>query len=599
MNKIILFLGTLGLFGLTTVASAQTRDQYFETGGLGYIILSPTEHTVEVSSLWDGGFYRGNITIPASVVYDGTTYDVVALREMAFYGANLSGITIPSSITHIKEGCFLFATCPATINIPASVTEIEKLAFAAYNLATINVDENNPNYRTIDGMLFSKDTLKIVECPMAKSGVVALPQNTRHIADFAFAYCRNITGITLPDGLSSIGYMAFICNSQLNNIIIPSSVINISTNPFANCPALTNLSLSEGNTHYYMDGMMIYSMGGDSLLSAHKSADSVYLPNTLRFVSGFAGNNNIRYVHIPDGVTTIGDETFNGSTLVSIDLPNHLDLMGEGAFAYCNSLTRVAMPSSLDTMRKECFFSCENLTSIDIPNGLRAIPPNAFNSCTSLSHITWGDAVETIGEAAFGDCAFTDLIFPSTLRSIGLAAFPSYNGMADMGRVVFTAPIDTIEPEAFTQRQIGLLRFENTTPPVTVTMPEYGEDLGCLYYATVDTIVIPCGTLDAYLADSYWGQFSDFYYEDCSGIEDVSSTRQSTVSVYPNPTQGMVYINSEAGTIKSAEVYNVRGEKVSVQLTAAGIDMSRLSAGVYYLILTTENGTYRHKVVRL
>ena len=61
----------------------------------------------------------------------------------------------------------------------------------------------------------------------------------------------------------------------------------------------------------------------------------------------------------------------------------------------------------------------------------------------------------------------------------------------------------------------------------------------------------------------------------------------------------MVYINSEAGEIKSAEVYNVRGEKVSVQLTTEGIDMSRLSAGVYYLILTTESGACRHKVVKL
>ena len=73
MNKIILFLGALGLLGLSTVASAQTRDQYFETGGLGYIILSSMDHTVEVSRLWNGGFYRGNITIPASVVYNGET----------------------------------------------------------------------------------------------------------------------------------------------------------------------------------------------------------------------------------------------------------------------------------------------------------------------------------------------------------------------------------------------------------------------------------------------------------------------------------------------------------------------------------------------
>ena len=605
MKKIILLLGTLGLFGLTTVASAQSSDQYFETGGLGYIILSAEDRTVEVTALHSSTFYRGNINIPPSVVYNGETYNVVALGEEAFEGSTLSSVTIPSSVIEIKRGCFFNVMGSlSAINIPASVTSIGEYAFVVQNLTAINVDENNPSYRTIDGMLFSKDTATLMACPAAKSGAITLPQNTKYIANYAFTFCFYITGVTLHEGISSIGCRAFWSNRRLNNIVIPSSVSHIGPNPFAYCLALDNLTLSDGNMHYYLDGMMIYSADGDSLLSAHKSADSVFLPNTLRYVNGFGLNQNVRYVNVPDGVTTIGDETFNGSTLVSIDLPNHLDLMGEGAFAYCNSLTRVAMPSSLDTMRKECFFSCENLTSIDIPNGLRAIPPDAFNSCTSLSHITWGDAVETIGEAAFGDCAFTDLIFPSTLRSIGLAAFPSYNGMADMGRVVFTAPIDTIEPEAFTQRQIGLLQFVNTAPPVTVTMPEYGEDLGCLYYATVDTIVIPCGTLDAYLSDSYWGQFADFYYEDCSGIEEAVSSRQTAVSVYPNPTTSQLHINANGQPITSIDIHSITGQPVVTKTfqhsdSQAIIDLSTLPAGVYYLTVKSGQSTTLHKVVKI
>ena len=307
MNKLSLYFCIFIMLCIPDVVSAQ----YFELNGIAYNVLSPTEHTVEVTVL-SCNLYQGNIDIPSTVVYNGETYSVVALGEEAFYCASLSSITIPSSVVQIKRGCFLGAYGPTTINIPASVTEIEPLAFAARNLTSINVDENNPNYMSMDRILFSKDTVTVVECLMTRSGAVSLPQSIKHIAELAFAYCQYITSVTLPEGLSSIGYWAFVATDNLNNIVIPSTVSHLGPNPFVNCQALNNLSLSEENTHYYMDGMMIYSAGGDSLVSAHKSADSVFLPSNLRFVSGFAGNHVVRYVHVPDGVITIGNEAFNG-----------------------------------------------------------------------------------------------------------------------------------------------------------------------------------------------------------------------------------------------------------------------------------------------
>lgn len=500
---------------LPAVASAQN----FMSGGIGYQVLSVEDHTVEVTVKESCSPYQGNINIPATVTYNGETYDVVALGEEAFSQASLSGIIIPSSVTQIKYGCFLFANCPSTINVPASVTDIETLAFAAFNLNAINVDENNPNFMSMDKMLFSKDTTTLVECLMTKSGVVTLPQCTRHLAANAFAYCQNITGVTLPEGLESIGYWAFVDNQHLNNVVIPSSVTHIAPGPFVNCPALNNLSIAEGNTHYYMDGMMIYSAGGDSLVSAHKSADSVFLPSTLRYVNGFGGNSNVKYVHVPDGVTTIGNEAFNGSSLRSIDLPSHLHFIDEWAFYYCTSLTRVGMPATLDTMGEGCFHSCSHLTSVDIPDGLRTVSEAAFFMCTSLSDITWGNAVEIIDTCAFGDCSFTELTLPPTLKTIRMTAFiGDYRGR--LKRLTFSAPIDTIEVGAFYSQPLQMLRLKNTVPPAT-TDDGYGT-YGCLDGTDVDSIVVPCGSLSAWLADSYWGQYADRYFEDCIvGVDDL------------------------------------------------------------------------------
>lgn len=557
-HYIIKSLAVLMAACLPAVASAQN----FMSGGIGYHVLSSEDHTVEVTGKQNCTPYSGNINIPATVTYNDETYDVVALGEKAFSQASLSGIIIPSSVTQIKYGCFLFANCPSIINVPASVTDIETLAFAAFNLNAINVDENNPNFMSMDKMLFSKDTTTLVECLMTKSGVVTLPQRTRHLAANAFAYCQNITGVTLPEGLESIGYWAFVDNQHLNNVVIPSSVTHIAPGPFVNCPALVNLSIAEGNTHYYMDGMMIYSTGEDSLVSCHKSADSVFLPNTLRYVNGFGGNSNVKYVHIPDGVTTIGNEAFNGSSLRSIDLPSHLHFIDEYAFYYCQSLTRVGMPTILDTMSEGCFHSCNHLTSIEIPNGLRTIPEAAFFMCNSLLNITWGDAVEVIDTCAFGDCSFTELTLPPTLKTIRMTAFiGDYRGR--LKRLTFSAPVDTIEVDAFYSQPLRMLHLKNTVPPAT-TDDGYST-YGCLDGTDADSIVVPCGSLNAWLTDSYWGQFADKYVEDCNmGIGDPDVEKNSIYTL-----GGRIIVEGAEG--ETVRIFDITGRSVRNEALHTGV----------------------------
>lgn len=554
--KSISFRLAMLLIATLSIPSAGSA-QYFTSGGLGYQVLSAEDHTVEVTVGDCFSYYQGNISIPPTVEYNGVTYDVVALGEEAFYRASLTGITIPSSVTEIKGSCFLFASLPATIAIPASVSNIGPLAFAANNLTSINVDEASPYFRTIDGMLLNKDTATLVECPIGKSGTVTLPQGTRHISKYAFAYCHNITGIVLPEGLYSIGFWAFVDNRSLNNVVIPASVTHIAPGPFVACPALNSLSIAAGNTHYYMDGMMIYSAGGDTLVSAHKSADSVYLPGTLRFVDGFGGNSDIRYVHVPEGVATIGTEAFNGSTLESIDLPSQMELIDEYAFYGCASLSRVGMPSVLNRIGEGCFNQCSNLESIDIPNGLHTIPNGTFFFCTSLSHISWGDAVETIGEFAFGDCAFTELQLPATLRTVKQGAFVGEYG-SRLRRVEFTAPVDTIEQEAFYRHNLQSIRLKNSLPPIT------DAEYGCLYMTSVDSIIIPCGSIDNYLNDSYWGQFADKYHEDCNGIGDICTT---DIMVYSQ--EGRIVVKG-AGNEKIM-VFDIAGRPVENRALRTGI----------------------------
>ena len=569
------------LLCLPFFASAQN----FEVGGIAYNVLSTSENTVEVTSKLNST-YHGNIKIPDTVVYNGVTYDVVALGERAFYSASLSGVTIPSSVTRIKYGCFMYANTPYTINVPASVTEIEQLAFSAYSLRNINVHEDNPNYRTIDGMLFSKDTATFVECPIGKSGTITLPQNTTCIAQNAFSNCSGITTISLNEGLRSIGSFAFRNCMSLTNMVIPASVSHIGINIFEFCYVLNNVNIASGNTHYYMDGLMLYSINGDTLLSCHISTDSLFLPNTLRAVGGFGGNNSVRYVHIPDGVTTILENAFNYSTLGSIEMPSRMAFIDEYAFYGCESLNRVVMPDSLDRMGVGCFSYCGQMESFDIPKGLRVIPKDSFDGCYGLRQVNFSDDVEVIDTIAFAGCLLESLLFPSSLRVVRNYAFATENDAYD---VVFSAPVDTIEANAFYWNSISTLKLRNVVPPVTTNE-------GCLNEADVESIIIPCGSLGAYLADGYWGQYADKYTEDCGAVEDAADGK---IVVYPNPVTDRLSIIGATGC-RYVELVSLLGHTVLMCETSDSnveIDVSRLERGTYFLRLHYPDSITTSKVV--
>lgn len=584
MKQIFRFASILMLLCLPFASKAQ----YFISGGIAYNVLSTEDHTVEVTG--KNNYYHGSISIPSTVTHNGTVYDVVALGEEAFYRSTLTNVSIPTSVSCIKNSCFLFATGPSTIDVPASVTEIGELAFAAFNMSSINVDSANPNYRTIDGMLFSKDTATIFECPMGLGGTINLPQSTKHIAPCAFTYCQSVSGITLPEGLTSIGYWAFMFNSRLNNVIIPASVSHIDADIFGGCTALTNLTIASGNTHYYLDGLMLYSAGGDTLLSCHKSADSVFLHDGLRVVGGFSNNSDIRYVYVPQGVTTILDNAFASSSLVSIDLPSNMDLIDFYAFSRCGSLTNINMPSTLDRMGTGCFQECTSLKTINIPDGLRYIPDDAFFVCTSLENITWGNAVETIGKFAFGDCAFRKLQLPPSLRTIRQGAFiGDYLGY--LYRLTFTGPVDTIEMEAFYKQYFESIRFVNHTPPVTT-------NIGCMFDADVDSIFIPCGSLDAWQSDNYWGQFADKYYEDCNGIDNPEE-QQYEVEIYPNPANDRLTVECN-GVLKHAELVNLLGQTILTVDNPGDkttLYVGNLERGTYFLRLQTSSKSLVRRVI--
>ena len=99
-------------------------------------------------------------------------------------------------------------------------------------------------------------------------------------------------------------------------------------------------------------------------------------------------------------------------------------VIGNRAFAFCNSLTIINIPNSVTTIGNSAFLDCVSLTNINIPNSVTTIGDGTFDGCVSLTNINIPNSVTTIGNWAFGKCkSLINIIIPNSVTTIGDSAF--------------------------------------------------------------------------------------------------------------------------------------------------------------------------------
>ena len=237
----------------------------------------------------------------------------------------------------------------------------------------------------------------------------------------------------------------------------------------------------------------------------------------------------IKYVTLPDGLTSIGDRVFYlCSSLTSITIPNSVTSIGGFAFSYCSCLTSITIPNSVTSIENGVFHNCSGLTSVTIPNSVTSIKMWAFQSCSGLTSITipnsvtsieaWafsycsgltsvtiGSGVTSIGNGAFDGCScLTSVTIPNSVTSIGTWAFQFCSGLTS---VTIPNSVTEIGNEAFYGcSSLAVVNVEATTPP---TLGTYAV------FTSSPTCNIPCGTLEVYQA-SDWQNFVDEFVEQCS-----------------------------------------------------------------------------------
>ena len=228
--------------------------------------------------------------------------------------------------------------------IPEGVTWIRDDAFVGCtNLKEILVDENNLDYCSKDGVLYSKLMSILYVVPCCKDSI-EIPEYVLVIKDLAFHGCSNLKSITIPDSVSVIG-----------------------NHTFRDCTNLKEILVDEKNPNYCSWDGALYAKDMKTLIAIPHGKDSI---------------------EIPDGVAEISDNAFEGcKNLTSIEIPSSVTKIGWVAFHGCTSLKSITIPEGVPVIWAGTFQGCTNLISITIPSSVATIQSWAFRRCTSLKEI--------------------------------------------------------------------------------------------------------------------------------------------------------------------------------------------------------------------
>ena len=422
-------------------------------------------------------------------------------------------ITIPYDVERIGRDAFHKSSLES-INIHDRVTEIEENAFeSCHSLQSINVSNNNPNYASLDGVLYDNFN-KLIRVPVAKKiAKFQIPSNITSIGDSAFADCKSLQSIDIPNSVTSIGERAFADCKSLQSIDIPNSVTSIGERAFNGCSALQKIDIPNSITSI-----------GDSAFAFCSSLQSIDIPNSVTSIgySAFWRCSSLQSIDIPNSVTSIENCAFaDCSSLQSINIPNSITSIGDSAFAFCSSLQSIDIPNSVTSIGNSAFAVCSSLQSINIPNSVTSIGDSAFFGCSSLQSINVSNNNPSY-------MSLDGLLYDKELKKF--ICFPSRNGITEYD---IPQSVTTIGERAFFMcKTLQSIKIPKSVTRIEKSAFSWGTELQSIHIQIIDienaeidnyafegvdksnsVLYIPEGTEPAYKNHPVFGKFKNIEIE--------------------------------------------------------------------------------------
>ncbi len=410
--------------------------------------------------------YLNDFTIPEGVV---------SLGMCVFYGTPVPSISVPSTLTDIDSGSFMYCLCSDGITVdpanpsycsesgilfskdrssllffptgtggvyqvPETVVTLENYCFMGneqleevvihdvvssigmwafgnnYGMERITVSSNNPYYCSVDGVLYDKDITQLLVCPKGKRGTLSIPASVNSLQRDCCTNCHSLTEVILPDGLTEIGFQAFSDCFALESVTIPADVSAVRGYAFYGCGNLEDVyflgTIAEWNA-------ISVENGNDPLLNSLIHCSDGLIDNRSKCGDSvtwrFDANN--------------GELSISGSgDMWNWDSDDNLPPWAKDMY----SIQFLRIEDGVTGIGDCAFYNCFSLRSVETAPSVTRIGACSFFNCP-LETAPISNQVTTIGDSAFENCwALSNVTIPASLTDIGTRVFYACNNLREI-----------------------------------------------------------------------------------------------------------------------------------------------------------------------
>jgi len=383
----------------------------------------------------------------------------------------LEQVQLPEDLEIIERHAF--SDCPnlKPVALPDSIKTVAEDAFESEEFNEGGLHYSITNYLT-----------NVNDCTVSADewdGELDIPSSVSHegrtfvVNSLEFYSCKGLTGVRIPDTVSTIPDCAFADCKSLRSVEIPSSVATIGAEAFRGCEALKSIELPDAVTEI-AEGL-------------------------------FNGCWRLRKVHFGPNVTTIGESAFEGCEFLQhLPLPDSVQRIRRSAFENCKNLVDLGQPSSLEFVG---LYVLDNTAMLLMQDGPVYVGNALCGYCGKMPEhacLVVREGTITVAEAAFrGYGHLESVIFPESLKTIGYEAF---NECRNLKNIHLPKSLKFIEDGAFDWSAVAEVEVPWENP----------IEVGYRPFPKSTQVYVPAGSLAAYSEAKYWKEYKLQEKENCA-----------------------------------------------------------------------------------
>ena len=313
----------------------------------------------------------GNLTIPDSVIFGGTTYLVTSIGERAFKECTgLTSVIIPNSVNTISELAFQMCRGITMVTMPNSITTIGVAAF---------VDCSHLTTVTIPNSITSICSETFAGCERLTS--ITIPNSVASIGSHAFSYCTFLASVTISDSVTTIGDYAFFSCNSLSSVTIPHSVTSIGERVFNDCNSLISIIVESNNPIYDSRDSCnaIIETATNKLIVGCMNTT---IPNTVTSIGNhaFYYYNNLTIKSLATIAPTLGINSLHSTNSIIVYIPCGSMASYQSVWGYSLNYNEFSDSYTLEVSSNNDTMGTTNIT----------VPPNCVNNAVIVATANYG-----------------------------------------------------------------------------------------------------------------------------------------------------------------------------------------------------------------